>query len=303
MTMPNFLVIGAARSGTTALYRYLRQHPQIYTSSIKEPRFFAYEGDEMPQGGPGRQRIITDLAAYRALFEGVSDEKAIGEMSPLYLYSRVAPQRIKQHIPDVKLIAVLRNPVERAYSHFLLNVRNDREPIGDFGQALLEEETRIRDGWRANWHYKARGFYYTQLRRYFELFEKEQIRVYLYQDLSADPLGLLRDLFTFLGIDEGFVPDLSFRPNVSGIPRSRALRVVFDKLGATGVFLDPLLPKGLRRNLVVVFNQLKGRNLVKPPLASNVRRQLTQAYREDILALQGLIGRDLSTWLEQSASK
>ena len=123
MTMPNFLIIGAMRAGTTSLYHYLKQHPQVYMSPVKEPRFFALEGEKPDPGRPTDERLmnhsITDIEAYRALFQAVSKETAIGEASPLYLYSPKAPERIRHYIPDAKLIAVLRDPVERAYSHFL----------------------------------------------------------------------------------------------------------------------------------------------------------------------------------------
>jgi hypothetical protein len=298
MTLPNFLVIGAARAGTSILYECLKQHPQVYVSSMKEPRFFAFEGEEVHRGGPGEQRIITNLEAYCALFERVSSEIAIGEVSPLYLYSSVAPQRIRHHIPGVRLIAILRDPAERAYSHFLLNVRNQREPITDFGQALQAEETRIRNGWRANWHYKQRGYYYAQLERYLRLFDPGQVRVYLYDDVRSDPLGLLQDVFRFLGVDDTFAPDVSFRANVSGMPRSKFLHEVLARLALLKPVLRRFLGKEFRRRMNVAYSRLYSRNLYKPSLPPDVRAELVQAYREDILRLQDLLQRDLTSWLE-----
>lgn len=142
MTMPNFLIVGAQKAGTTSLHYYLKQHPQIYMRPRKEPHFF--EGMHWDFYRPGRIMLaVTDLADYQALFEGVTDEKAIGEASASYLYSPKAPTLIKRSIPDARLIAILRNPPDRAYSNFLHCVRGGRESIVDFAEALRVEEERI----------------------------------------------------------------------------------------------------------------------------------------------------------------
>ncbi len=151
MTLPNFLVIGATKSGTTSLYTYLKQHPEVYMP-MKEPNFFALEGREPPffRGPEGwkepSQKRITDLEGYRTLFAGASGEKAMGEVSPLYLYAPQAAYRIRRYVPEAKLVAILRNPVERAYSAYMHLVREDREPLG-FAEALKEEERRIQSNW------------------------------------------------------------------------------------------------------------------------------------------------------------
>lgn len=298
VTMPNFLVIGAMKAGTTALYSYLEQHPQIYMSPVKEPNFFAFEGEKMNFRAPQDQRginrdSVTKIEAYRALFGGVMNEKAIGEASHWYLYSPKAPHRIKHHIPEAKLIAILRNPVDRAYSQFLHFVRDGQEPITDFARALQEEERRIGNNW-AFGRYASRGFYYDQLRRYFDMFDESQIRVYLYEDLHTDSASMLQDVFQFLGIDKVFAPEVSIRPNVSGIPRNKALHALFTRSGRTKAVLRPYLPSRVLR----IAGNIKDRNLVRPELAPDVRRQLIALYREDVLKLQDLIGRDLSDWLE-----
>ncbi len=304
--MPNFLIIGTSKAGTTALYLYLKQHPQIYMSSIKEPRFFAFEGEKLDFKGPAdeslKQGIVTNIKDYCALFQGVSRERAVGEVSPVYLYSTKAPERIRHYIPDVKLIAVLRNPIERAYSNFLAKVRDGSEPLTDFAQVLQEEETRIRNNWSYTWHYRQRGFYYAQLRRYFNKFDREQIRVYLYEDWKASNIMILQEIFHFLNVDDTFVPDISVRPNVSGIPRSEILHRYLTKRNLIMSTLKPFLPRRLRQRILAklrtAFVNLMSLNLVRPQLPLEVRRQLVQEYREDILRLQELIDRDLSKWLE-----
>ncbi|MBA2713837.1 MAG: sulfotransferase [Rubrobacteraceae bacterium] len=300
MTMPNFLIIGAGKSGTTSLYHYLRQHPEVYMSPMKEPKFFCFEGESPNFRGPGddveiNRKCVTTVDAYSALFGGVADEKAVGEASSMYLYLPKSPGRIRHHLPDARLIAVLRNPVERAYSSYLHCVRDRGEPLGDFAEALREEEDRINKGWGPLWHYKTAGFYFAQLRRYFDTFERRRIRIYLYEDLKYDAAGVLEDIFGFLGVDDSYAPDISLRHNVSGVPRSRILHALLNKPNPIKTAFKPLVPAGPRK---VLNHKITGRNLVRPQLSPDVRRELTEAYAGDILRVQDLIQRDLSKWLE-----
>lgn len=299
MTMPNFLIIGAGRSGTTSLYDYLRQHPQVYTSPIKEPRFFAYEGERPTFRGPGDQSKmpqITNLTDYEALFAGVTREKAIGEASPIYLYSQKAPERIRHYLPRVKLIAILRHPVERAYSRFWANRVRGIEPLSDFAQAMQAEEMRIRDNWHPHWHYKQRGFYYRQLERYLSLFDRNQVQVYLSQDLVTNPSDLMRDMYVFLGIDETFQVDASQRRHQARrIPKNKVPHTFLARLNPIRASVRPLLPTRLRRRFAARVKTLT--TTPRPPLAPELRATLTAEYRQDILRLQELIQRDLSEWL------
>ncbi len=293
--MPNFLIIGAAKAGTTALHTYLQQHPQIYMTPEKETNFFAFEGETLNFHGPGDEAIgqfsITDLPTYQAEFRGVQNETAIGEACPLYLYSSKAPERILAYLPNVRLIAILRNPVERAYANFLHLVRDNREPQRDFAQALQAEKVRIENNWEWFWHYNQLGYYATQLKRYYKIFAPSQIRVYLYEDLHESPLRIIQDIFRFLQVEDGFVPDMSLRPNKSGIPKNPLLHQLLRKPNRLKSLLKPLFPASLRQ-------KIQHNNLVTPPLSPEVRRQLRDLYREEILACQDLIGRDLSPWLE-----
>ena len=297
--MPNFLIIGAAKAGTTALYYYLKQHPQIFMSPVKEPNFFALEGRKPNFLGPGDNEAInrfsiTNIEAYQALFEGAENALAVGEASPLYLYSPDAPKRIRRYIPHAKLIVILRNPVERAYSHFLHFVRDGREPHTNFRRALIEEEKRMRKHWEWAWYYKAVGFYFIQLRRYYELFDPKQIQVYLYEDFEEKPMELLRDIFHFLEVNEEYMPDITLRFNVSGIPKNKVIHSFLSKPNPIKSLLKPLIPDKWRKRLVVMF---QNNNLTKPNLPEDLRMELIEIYRDDILRLQSLIKRDLSRWL------
>jgi hypothetical protein len=211
MTLPNFIILGAAKAGTTALYHYLNQHPQIFMSPMKETNFFALMDESLNFCGPGdcdfiNRFSITSMEAYREQFAGSQGALAVGEASPLYLYSPKAPPRIQQHIPDAKLIIMLRHPIERAYSAFLHLVRDGRETTTDFGEALAMEEERIRAGWEHIWHYKNMSLYYEQVKRYYDLFDRSRIKLYLYYDFRTETMQMLGDVFRFLDVDDTLPP-------------------------------------------------------------------------------------------------
>ncbi|MGI0480103.1 sulfotransferase family protein [Geminocystis sp. CENA526] len=294
MTLPNFLIIGAAKAGTTALHSYLKQHPQIYMTPDKETNFFAFEGETLKFNGIGDRAIeqfsITDLATYEQEFQGVKEEKAIGEACPLYLYNEKAVERIYHYIPNAKLIVILRNPVDRAYANFLHLIRDDREPEKDFGKALEAEFDRIANHWEWFWHYIQLGFYHLQLERYYQQFNPDQIRVYLYEDLRDDALKLIQNIFAFLEVETNFEPDMTIRPNKSGMPKNELLHKLLTKPNPLKSLVKPLLPASFRQ-------KIQHKNLQTPTITPEVREKLINIYKEDILACQKLIDRDLSSWL------
>ena len=300
MILPNFLVIGAAKSGTSSLYQYLVQHPQVYGSRKKEPSFFAFEGETVRFQGPGDEvynnSVVTQLEDYTALFRGVSHEIAVGEASVVYLYSEKAPARIRHYIPGTKLIAILRNPVDRAISSYSHLLRDQREPNRDFSKALEAEEKRIAANWQHLWHYTRMGFYFNQLKRYFDLFPSKQIAVFTYDEFSSNPLETLQAIFRFLNVDTGFLPDTSYRHNVSGTPRSRLLHdfLVHPSLLKSGMKL--LVPSSIRMQLQLALmrRNIKQGELEIPYATVDYLREL---YRDDIVQLQRFIGKDLSGWL------
>lgn len=294
MVMPNFLIIGTAKAGTTSITSYLAQHPEIYISPIKEPYFFSFEGEEVNFQGPGDRHAfrlcVNHLNDYQKLFENVSSEIAVGEASSTYLYIDKSAKRIRDYLPDVKIIAILRDPVDRAYSSYLHLIRDGHEKIIDFSLALKEESKRIHNNWMPLWHYKQYGFYYKQLKNYYNLFDPQQIKVFLYEDLTLNPHFLLKEIFKFLDVDSYFVPDTSVRFNISGIPRNRILNTLLMKPNPIKTALRPLFKPELRQ-------KIRRNNLLKPQLEVETRRELSQIYRQDILQLQELINRDLSKWL------
>ena len=295
--LPTFLVVGAYKSGTTALYRYLSQHPQVYVSPLKETNFFALEGTTPSYQGPRDNQAPTNRLSitcwedYQRQFEGVTDERAVGEASPLYLYSPDAPKRIQQRLPDVKLIAILRQPADRAYSNFLHLLRDDRERIHSFGTAWSQEDQRISANWAPIWHWQQIGYYAAQLQRYYDRFPRQQIRVFLHEDLIRRPEETFESLFDFIGVDPSFRPDTRHRPNQSGIPRNRWLHGVLRRL-----LINPL-QASQRPALMDLGQSLRSQLLYKPAFDPQLRAKLTSMYRADIERLQTLLDRDLSHWL------
>jgi hypothetical protein len=300
--MPNFFIIGAQKAGTTSLYHYLRQHPQVYMSPVKEPFFFNHEigpdGRVVKEsfGGPGRSRNpkFADLEEYRALFEGVKEELAVGEASVLYIYVPGTAERIERYAPGAKAIALLRDPAERAYSAFLNAVRGGREPLSDFARALREEEGRVRENWAYVFRYRSRGFYHAQLGRYYEMFGRERVGVWLYEDLKEDPVGVSQSVFRFLGVDDSFVPDASLRHNPASVPKGEAARLAIRFMNTKLPIIRKIMPPSSKARKLVQSRILTEES---PPLDPGVRAELIEGYREDVLKLEELIGRDLSAWL------
>jgi hypothetical protein len=294
MELPTFLIIGAARSGTTSLYDYVRQHPDVYASPVKEPNFFAVEGGPVQHRGPGEEELhwITDLHAYTALFRNAPVGRATGEASTLYLYSSKAPARIQRYVPDVRLVAILRNPVERAYSAFTYLRERGSEPRASFLDALAAEDERVAQNWSHIWHYRRMGLYYEQLSRYYERFGADQIRVFLYEELVDDPGRIVRQLFEHIRVDPAFEARTSVRRNISGEPRYRFLAPILSPNRLT-TRLRPLLAG----RLDPLVTRIKQRAMVKPPMPEAAMRQLNFFYRSDVERLGDLIGRDLRSWL------
>jgi len=299
MNLPNFLIIGAPKAGTTSLYNFLAQHPEIYMSPVKEPHFFSYEGKMVNYFGPKDQKrcddmFVTSFEKYKELFSKVESQTAIGEASAMYLYSNEAPSKINRYLPNVKLIIILRNPVDRAYSSFTHLVRDDREKLS-FADALCEEEKRLAGGWMPFWGYRSMGYYYTHVKRYMDEFGSDRIKIYLYDELKKDYSDVLRNIYTFLGVSEDFVVDTNKEHNKSGIPRNRYLHLFLKEHHPVKSLFKPFFPNSFRRKLV---HNLTNRNLRQPPKISNDDKEfLLKEYQEDILKTQALIGKNLSAWL------
>jgi len=288
MTLPNFMIIGVAKAGTTSLYHYLDQHPQVFMCPIKGTNFFGYEDARAwkwtDEGDPPllRHFQVTTFEEYEAVFAGVSGEIAIGEASPQYFRCPTAARRIRECIPDVKLVANLRNPADRAFSGFLMRTRRG-EAVKSVYEELTPESSHVKE-----------GFYYKRMKRYFDIFPKHQIKVYIFEEFKEDPAKVVVDLFDFLGVATNFVPSTSTRHNPAAIPRNRLLNRLFfnPTLIRTA---KAVLPESVQR----MAKRVQQQNLKLPPkFPADLRAKLLDHYREDILKLEALLDRDLSIWLD-----
>ncbi len=287
MRLPNFIVGGALKAGTTSLNYYLGQHPEVYMSPMKEPRYFAYEPAAASGGnGDGRGQAlhfpVTTMEQYAALFEGATNEKAVGEVSPHYIISPVAPRRIRETLPDVRLIFSLRHPVKRAYSVYWQAVRlgNENRPVE---QALTEAEHRVRN-----------GRYYALLGNWYDVFDPSRIKVILFDDLARDALGTFQDICRFLEVDDTFAPDLTIR-NKGGALKNQRLGRFYESLKNSPLkqAVDPLVPERLRDKV----NDMRNQNFEEPPpIPAAVAERLQAYYRDDIDQLERFLNRDLSMW-------
>jgi hypothetical protein len=228
-TKPNFFVIGAARSGTTLLAESLRAHSEIFVTRPKEPHFLAFANGLPPMEGPGddlmvRRSAVTDYADYLALFMEANDAPLRGDasVSTLY-YPESSIKTLKQHFPGARLLVVLRDPVERAYSAYSYLRARGYEPCADFMDAVAHELNGDRARWHHLLHYVSMGMYARQLRPFLSEFDPSLMRILFYEDLRNDPTQFVTEALRFLDAS----PNRSAAPerlNVSGRPRSAALQ-------------------------------------------------------------------------------
>lgn len=298
MPLPNFIIIGAAKAGTTALYHYFAEHPDVFMSPVKETNFFAYGLDSQGHllyGDPGLHEFpIKTLSEYERLFAGAGNARAVGEASPIYLECPQAAERIYKLLPGVRLICSLRNPVDRAYSDYQMYLRHrgrSLDPVRDLSPG-------------ASWagpdsHFVRIGSYHEQLSRYFGLFPREQIHVILFDDLKRDAREVLRELYRFVGVEPDFTPDLSTPHARGGLPASRLLESVFRSRFVTRA-LRPWIPA----QAASWVRRLRGKNMRSAPtLPLALRQELTAHFSEDIARTAQLIERNLDQWRHPSADR
>jgi hypothetical protein len=320
--LPNCFVIGAPRSGSTSLYEYLKSHPDVYMSPVKEPDFFMRPslnrveafGTVDPRTLENDARLDAvlqeDLDWYLSLFEGVKQEEIRGEASAVYLGHRDAARHLARYLPDAKLITILRDPAERAHSHFVHAKRLYAEhgrttAIGGSGRSLDDEfrlaverayheglpETAVSDPeiWLRS------GLYFEHLTRFYSYFPREQIRVALFEDLVADARGLMADIFSFLKVDDSFALPTTAHFNASVVPRNREVFRFFTTRNALFRQARSLAPARARALAMRTRNRFLGGE--KPAIDPDLRRKLVSIYTDDIRQLQILLDRDLSAWL------
>lgn len=289
MKSPNFFIVGAPKCGTTALYTYLREHPQIFMSPVKEPQYFA-------EDLRGDRRRVRTLAEYLECFAGVRDEEVIGEASTAYLGSARAAEEIKAFAPEARIAIMLRNPVDKMYSRFNDARFHNREHHKSFAVALADEE---RCGPSFGLGYRGSARYAGQVRRYLEAFGREKVHIILYDDFKERTAATYADALRFLGVH----PDN--RTEFPVVNRRRSLRnmalqeFVRRPPGVLRRWGRIALPLRMRQQLRTWFSTVNVIPAPPPPLEEDLRRQLAREFASEVRELGQLIGRDLSKWLEK----
>jgi hypothetical protein len=297
--LPNFLLVGAAKCGTSSLHKYLEQHPDIFMSRLKEPRFISSQVTPFPLNGPGDHKVeawyVKKYDDYVKLFEGADGYSAIGESSAdtLYFYKDTIPV-IKQYLGDPKIIILLRHPVRRAFSAYQHLVRDSREDLS-FEDGLKEEPNRIKNNWELIYHYTAVSLYYDSVKAFMDNFSS--VKVVLTEDQEKRPQQLIRDIFRFLDVDPNCDVDTEMRFNVSGKPKSQWLHQFFVPGNMARRLAQPLLrtifsPEARLR----IAMKIQEKNLTRMTINPETKAKLRKYFECDIRKLEGLLNRDLSVW-------
>jgi hypothetical protein len=284
VTAPDFVVIGAPRSGTTWLYKHLAASGDIFMPENKEPRYLAVDDENAVFHGPGddvwASGLVRTREAYDALFAGARDGQRTGEASTDYLYrGAVAAPKLRSLAPGARLVAILRDPVERAHSAWRLLVHSGHESLS-FEDGLAAEPQRIADGWGWWWHYAQHGFYARNLRPWLDTFPREQLLVLGYAEIEADPQGVLDRVTEHIGAERIQGENLGERINEAPLTRS-----VRKSAGRSA--LRRVVPPAVWSAARSLVDRV---TLYKPPVGDEARETLERAYAKDLDELAGLVG-------------
>jgi len=299
---PNFIIPGAGKSGTSSLAAYLSQHPDIFISKPKEPTFFTYADAHPEFNSPDKFhiQIISDQQKYKAIFSKSGECKAIGEASTYYLaLPDQTIRNIKRFITGyelLKVIIILRNPIERAFSNYMMFVMNGWEKLS-FREAISQEviSNRLANGWSPSYDYLGEGMYSYQVRAYLDAFK--DVRVYLYDDLQKDTMALLSDIFSFLQVDASFAPDIGLKLNASGLPKNKLLQRILNTDNPVRTLVKSALKlMATDQQRAAIKERLRSANMKREVISPEDRDYLLEYYRQDIDNLASIIRRDLSDW-------
>lgn len=287
MKRVDFFIVGAPKAGTTSLYNYLDEHPQIVMSSQKETDFFSDEALQKNKLYYSKNRIST-LAEYHALFQDHED-KIIGEASVSYLFYKDVPQKIKAYNPKAKIIIMLRNPTDRAFSHYLMDYRLGL--INQSFESVFAREKRISKHELFYQQYITLGLYYNQVKRYFETFGRENVHVIFYDDFKKHLSTQVEKVYKFLEVDSVFVPQLNTKHNTYSMPKYDWARKLYGV-----VKFRKLLRKILPHQIVKQARRHLFTKKDKPVLSDHLRGQLIKLYSDDLKQLGKLLNFDLNKW-------
>jgi hypothetical protein len=297
--LPNFLIVGAAKCGTSSLHKYLEQHPEIFMSKVKEPRFITSQVNTFPLNGPRDHKVeawyVKKYEDYIKLFDGSENFKAVGESSAdtLYFYKGSIPV-IKKYLGDPKIIIMLRHPVKRAFSAYQHLVRDMREELS-FEEGLREEPERIRENWELIYHYTAVSKYYDAVKAFMDNFSS--VKVVLSEEQEKKPQQTLRDIFGFLDVDPDCEINTDIKYNMSGKPKSQWLHQFFFEGNLIRKLAQPIVRKLISPEMRIrIAQKIQENNLVRMTIKPDTKAMLHDVFEDDIKRLEGLLHLDLSHW-------
>lgn len=303
-SLPNFLIVGAAKSGTTSLHAYLSRHPDVLMSTPKEPKYFSNKINTISFSGEGDieayNNIVKSKTEYENLFKAEKDFIIKGESSAdsLYYFKKVIPL-IKKELKEPYILILLRNPIQRAFSAYSHLIRDERE-INSFEEGLIKESERKELGYEFIWYYKDAGLYYNQVKSYMENFKN--CKVILFDDLKKDSQLVVDDICDFLKLTK-FKIKKDKVYNISGIPKKNLQTFLYNKFIKKRSFLRKVAGMFLKENQkkqIAIFLKevLFSKQLKKLEMKPETKNKLIDFFKEDILKLEKLIGRDLQHWLK-----
>jgi hypothetical protein len=294
---PNFFIVGAQKAATSSLYQYLKEIPGVYMSPIKEPFYFA---PHVVQSNA--YDVIRDKKEYLRLFENASGYIAVGEASPIYLWDPDAPKLIDQTVPHARIIMILRDPIERAYSSYLMMIKYSGVKSSFYDELVRDYKSQEKLFGRSKLYIEF-GMYYEQVKRYFDIFGREQVKVIIFEEFVQHPEQSINEVLAFLGVDYTMTA-IREQYNPSSVPRSplsvwifaffrwlRARNIKFYKILT-------LLPDSIVESLSeeILFKRIR-----KPKIEPEAFKFLQEIYHDDVLRLQSLLGRSLP-WPTVSSS-
>ena len=298
MSVPDFLIAGAPKCGTTTLYEALRRHPQIYMPAVKEPHFFSPDLSS--------PNYMVNLREYLSIFESARSDQITGEASVYYLYSAVAAERIRRHNPSARIIVMLRNPADMIDSLHSQALYNCDEDLEDLREALAAEEDR-KCGRRIpltarlphTLCYRAIADYAPQVKRFLDVFGRGQVHVILFDDLAADPQRVFTACLLFLGVDQTVRMQTEWAN-----PNTRLRSAALERLVKKRTLVRGMVKRSAPRLYSALFRAFHRANTVavpRPVMDPGLRAQLRDEFASGLEDLGRLIGRDLSPWTQDTA--
>lgn len=294
---PDFLIVGTARGGTTALHEHLGKHPGIFMPLQKEPCFFTF-ANEQPVFKDTRHKYLTTKEDYFALAADRGD-RLWGESSTPYMYfHQKSIHNIQQFVPDasqMKIIIVLRDPADRAYSQYMHNRRDIREPL-TFEEAIEQEKIRMKENWHFDFFYVDKGYYYHQVKDFLDHFQ--HVHIVMFDDLEQKPIEVVNGVCAFLGLPDASDLGEVKKRNQSGEMKVKWLKkIITTRKNPILNTFRKMLSKNARKQLRnFVKNILLRHNLKKVDMDPATRKKLVALYRDDVSNLSRIIQKDLSSW-------